>query len=184
MNNRKRVYLSPKQEEYLKSILKGYSSKEVINLMKDKYNIELTIDNIKNRRRKYNIKREDNPGQFKKHHIPHNKKEIGEEVYIKCTGKKRWFVKTKNRRKEKGIFITKERYIYEKYIDKIPKGYKVIHLNGNLNDFDLDNLYLVKQNELFVMGFNNMFTKEKELTKTNIIIADLILKMKDVRDNL
>lgn len=70
----------------------------------------------------------------------------------------------------------KHRYIYEQKYGAIPKGFKVIFADGNRRNFDISNLILVSASEELIMNRNNLFFKDKELTKTGSILAKVIDK--------
>ena len=68
---------------------------------------------------------------IKKRKMPEGHEIVDSQGYI--------LVKVNDKRK----YITKQRYIYEKHNGIIPKGYSVIFLDGNKNNFDIENLIAV-----------------------------------------
>lgn len=146
--------------------------------------------------------REDN-GRFKKGMTPWNKgKKMTEEQYKKC--KNTMFQKgnvTWNKREvgeerieakdgyvqikvaEPNKWQLKHRYLYEQAYGKIPKGYNVIFADGDKYNFELDNLILVSNAELFIANNNNLLKKDKELTRTGILIAKVIDKTNKKKEN-
>ena len=106
---------------------------------------------------------------FKKGHIPKNSVPIGTEriqnnkyIQIKVTngkGVKNW--------------ITKHQYIYEQHHGPIPKGHCVIFADGNIRNFELNNLVLVSQKELFYLNKHHLIYNDCELTKTGLLIAKI-----------
>lgn len=164
------------QKLYLKSILEDYSSKDVIKLFYDKYNILLNENTIKCLRYRMGIKRKENSGRFIKNCIPHNKRSVEEEVVWKVNGEYRPYVKIKDRKGKKGLYISKERYIYQKHYGKLKKGYVVIFLDGNINNFDINNLVAVKKNIYRTLLMQKLNYKDKDLTETGILIASLMSK--------
>ncbi len=78
----------------------------------------------------------------------------------------------------------KHRYIYENTYGKIPDDFSVIFADGNRRNFDIDNLILVKKRELLIMKNNHLIYDDKELTKTGIIIAQLIDKTNKKQNDL
>ena len=109
---------------------------------------------------------------FKKGNVPNNHREIGEER-ISVDG----YVEIKVK---DGCLNNnweyKHRYIYEKEKGNIPPGYKVIFADGDKLNFDLDNLILVSNSQELIMNQKGFFLKEKELTKTGVLIAKVIDK--------
>jgi hypothetical protein len=105
---------------------------------------------------------------FQKGNVTWNKREVGEErieskdgyVQIKVAEPNKWQLK--------------HRYLYEQAHGKIPKGYNVIFADGDKYNFELDNLILVSNAELAIANYNHLLKKDKELTKTGILIAKVI----------
>jgi hypothetical protein len=63
--------------------------------------------------------------------------------------------------------------IWEKANGKVPKGHVVIFADGNIRNFNLDNLMLVSRAELGVMNRCCLISIHKELTRTGKTIADI-----------
>jgi hypothetical protein len=154
-----------------------------------------------------------NKGQFKKGHIPFNKgKKMPEEVYKKCAGtmfkkgnkpQKCFPINAeKKTRCSKGYIYTyvkvndipcagnknwknKAHLIYEKAHNCTinPKKEAVIFLDGNRENFNIDNLFLVSRKELRFLNakYNkiDVYTDNSELTKSNVLISRLRLKIKE-----
>lgn len=170
--------LNKEQKEYIKEIL-IYSWEKVSDLFYNKYKIKLSREQINGFRKYYKIKCLDkNTGQFKKGKKPHNKKQIGDEFLSKNDG----YVWIKVAEPDK--WVVKHRYIYEKHYGKIPKGYRVVFLDQNKNNCDINNLMLVKSKDILVAKNLKFISTDKEITKTGIMIAQLINKKIDVKRNM
>lgn len=107
--------------------------------------------------------------QFKSGHLPHNTKPIGYERitkdgYIEVKLKMRPSAHEKN-------FKLKHRLIWEEAHGPIPKGYKVIFLDGNKKNIDLNNLALVSPQEEIELMRRGLFSKKAEFTRTGVLIA-------------
>lgn len=111
-----------------------------------------------------------NSTSFKKGNIPANHREIGEERLTKDGYIQ---VKVQDGCLNKNWQL-KHRYIYEQHYGKIPEGYNVIFLDGNRQNFDINNLKLVSRAEDLIMNRNKLFAKDKEITNTGTIIAKVI----------
>ena len=109
---------------------------------------------------------------FKKGNIPPNRREVGEE---RITEDGYVMIKIQDGKLNKN-WILKHRYIYEQHYGKIPEGYNVIFLDGNRQNTDISNLKLVSKYEDLIMNNNNLFSKDKEITETGTIIANVIGK--------
>ena len=172
---KEKYFLNDEQKEYLKGILHK-PSKEISKLFYDKYGYKFTKRQIVYYRKLYNIKGE-HIGRFKKGNIPYNKNKDGEITFRKSTGY--YYIKKDN----KGIRLG--RYMWEKYNNKkIPEGYVVMFLDKNTRNISRDNLVLIKNRDLLVAKNCHLIYNNKNLTKTGLMIAKLINKSKDVRDNL
>ena len=157
--------MTNEQIEYLKTIVKGRNVKEIAELLNNKFNTQFSKSHIAYIKNKYNI-RSGPIATFEKGHTPLRYKPIGHEriknghVYIKVA--------------EPSVYISKQRYIYEKAHGKIPKGYVVIFKDRDKRNFDLENLMLVSQSEFLIMNDNHLYKDESELTETGALIAKII----------
>lgn len=109
---------------------------------------------------------------YKKGNIPANHREIGEER-ITIDGYTE--IKIQDGCLNNNWQL-KHRYIYEKYYGKIPEGYNIIFLDGNKKNFEIKNLKAIKKSHDLIMNNKKLFTKDKELTFTGTIIAEVIDK--------
>lgn len=71
----------------------------------------------------------------------------------------------------------KQRYIYEKYHNvELKDNEYVIFLDGNRNNFDIDNLQVATATESGCMASLGVYTKDKNLTKLGLDVARLKIK--------
>ena len=180
------------EKEYLASIVKGKTYKELLILMNDKFEYEFSSQQIESALRRYNLKT-GNTGQFKKYQEPWNK---GLKGYIganktsfkkgtippnyKPVGTERFakdgYIEVKV--KDPNVWELKHRYIYKKHHGEIPNGYNVIFADKNISNFDIDNLILVSKAEMLILNKNKLIFEDKDLTKVGVNIAKLINKTK------
>lgn len=122
--------------------------------------------------------------RFKKGNIPVNANPIGSEIidkdgytwirvpcrYVTKSGK----CKT---------YITKQQYIWEQEKGELPDGHKVIFLDGDKTNFDINNLALVSDAEHLEMIRKDLRTNNAELMQTGILIARIncTVRKKDKR---
>ena len=180
------------EKEYLASIVKGKTYKELLELMNEKFEYEFSSQQIESALRRYNLKT-GNTGQFKKYQEPWNKglkgymganktsfkkgtippnyKPVGTERFAKDG-----YIEVKV--KDPNVWELKHRYIYEKYHGKIPNGYNVIFADKNISNFDIDNLILVSKAEMLILNKNKLIFEDKDFTKVGVNIAKLINKTK------
>ena len=189
------ILKTDKELEYFKKIVKGHTTQEIIELFNKKYNKILTknqIKNLKNRNRlRSGIDTKFKKGQpalnpfpkgtqvgkgtyFKKGCTPHNKKDKGHEylakdghIYIKIG---------------ESNYIAKQRYVFEQEYGKIPEGYDIMFLDKNITNYNIDNLALVKRKDRLTVCRYDLSSKDKEVTKTGILTAQLINKTKEIKD--
>ncbi len=100
---------------------------------------------------------------FKKGHTPHNHRPVGSEregkdgyIEIKVAEPKKW--------------VSKHKAIYEKYYGPVPKGYKVIFLDRNMRNFNIENLACVSSAELARLNQNHRISEFPEITKAGIVL--------------
>ena len=180
------------EKEYLASIVKGKTYKELLILMNDKFEYEFSSQQIESALRRYNLKT-GNTGQFKKYQEPWNK---GLKGYIganktsfkkgtippnyKPVGTERFakdgYIEVKV--KDPNVWELKHRYIYKKHYGEIPNGYNVIFADKNISNFDIDNLILVSKAEMLILNKNKLIFEDKDFTKVGVNIAKLINKTK------
>lgn len=159
--------MTNEQIEYLKTIVKGRSVKEIQELLKKKFDTEFTKSHIAYIKNKYDI-RSGPLGRFEKGHTPLRYAPIGSEriknghVVVKVA--------------EPSIWKTKQRVIYEEKYGKIPEGHRIIFADGNKRNFDIENLILVSDSEALIMSTNGLMYEDAELTKTGSLIAKIIDK--------
>lgn len=147
--------------EYVKKIAKNKMNKEIADLVNEKFGTQYSVNMISCLKKYHGIK-SGNRGT----HKAYNKKEIGEE-YTRKDGLK--WIKIENNK-----WQSKSRYMYEKYHNtKVPKDCKVVFLNGDRNDFSKENLFMANSKDTLLARNFKLYTKDRELTKTGILIAKL-----------
>lgn len=75
----------------------------------------------------------------------------------------------------------KHRLIWETHNGPIPKGCNIIFGDGNKSNFDIDNLICVSKAQLARLNKNHLIQNDADLTRTGVIIADLIQKTSNRR---
>ena len=190
---------SKEEDDFLRDNVKGITVKELTNRFNKKFNYNLSISAIENRKTKLKIYSGVNFGCFKKGNIPFNKGKKWDE-YMSINGRKNSLKTTfkkgnipKNHRKvgsertnidgyieikvkEPNVWELKHRYLYKKNKGDIPKGYKIIFADGNKKNFNIDNLIMISNNEEMMMNKFKLFSKDKDITKTGTLIAKVIIK--------
>ena len=191
---RKQHKWTNEEKEYLKSIVKNNSYKEITKKMNDRFNCDFSEGQITGfmARNKLVTGR---GGHFKKGSIPWNKGLKGYMGANKASFKKGTIppnqVPIGTESITKGGYIKvkvgepnkwklKQRYIYEQHYGEIPNNYNIIFADGNKMNFDIDNLIAVSKSEMLILNNNNLRFEDKELTKVGVNIAKVIDKAKKV----
>ena len=180
------------EKEYLASIVKGSTYKEITEKMNDKFEYDFSEEQIKGAMARYKLAT-GTGGYFKKGSTPWNKgtkgltkanktsfkkgiihfnyKQVGEERIDKYG-----YVQIKVA--EPNVWDLKHRAIYREHYGEIPDGHNIIFADGNKMNFDIDNLIAVSKSEMFILNNNNLRFEDKELTKVGVNIAKVIDKAK------
>lgn len=119
-----------------------------------------------------------NPGgtatQFHPGHQPVNHKPVGSErvnvygyVEIKVAEPKTW--------KMKHVAV------WEAVNGSVPDGHVVIFGDGNRFNFSLGNLILISKRELLMLNRRGLIQHDAELTKSGLLVAQLIMKYTDLK---
>ena len=185
--------------EYLREIsyMRYRTSKEIRDMMEEKFRFEYTLSQIKNKLKREKIKTGIN-GRFAKGHTPYNK---GKKISVNPKSVKTQFKKgntphntmpigtevknedgyTKVKIAEPNIWELKHRLIYKKYKGDIPEGSNVIFKDKNKENFNIDNLMLVTREKMLYMNKNKLIDKNPEITEVGATLADIVLKVKELR---
>ena len=194
--NRVKHRWTKEEKEYISEITPGRHYKEILEMMNDKFEYQFTYEQVKSAIIRFNLKTGFN-GRFEKGHVPaikgtkgmmkpnktsfkkgnvnRNKKPIGSErvsvdgyTEIKVAGSKRWRLK--------------HRVMYEKYHNVVlnPKQL-VIFADGDKSNITKENLLLVDNEQLLILNQNGLINENRELTKTGLNIANIIIKLNELK---
>ena len=112
--------------------------------------------------------------RFKKGHIPTKYRPVGSErinvdgyYEVKIADPNKWEYK--------------HRIVWKQHNGPVPSGYVVIFADRDRRNFDINNLVLVSRRQLAMLNKHNLIKSDAELTKTGVIIADLELRIREVR---
>ena len=180
---------------------------ELANLLNEKFNLNTNADRVSNEKSKLkrlkgiNLQTGINRGCIKKGNVPKNKglkwnDYLSKESQEKC--RKTTYQKgniPQNHRKigserinvdgyveikvaEPNVWKLKHRVIYESMYGDIPTDSKVIFLDNNKLNLDIDNLKCIKSSEELIMNQNKLRYNNKELTESGYLIAKIMDKTK------
>ena len=194
---------SEEEKKYLKVITPGKHYKEIQELMKNKFNLEFTMNQIKGAICRYKLNT-GFTGRFQKGDIPFNKGK-SQKDYMSAES----IEKTKKTRFKKGqppinwrpvgseritkdgyteikiaepnVWELKHKVLWEREHGSIPPKHVVIFADGNKENLDINNLMLISREKLLIMNTNELIKKDAELTKTGALIADVIIKTREMK---
>lgn len=180
------------EKEYLASIVKGSTYKEITEKMNDKFEYNFSEEQVKGMMYRNKLttgtggyfKKGSTPWNkglkgymganktsFKKGTIPPNQVPIGTESITKGG-----YIKVKVGEPNK--WKLKQRYIYEQHYGEIPNNCNIIFADKNIRNFDINNLVLVSKAEMLILNNNKLIFEDEELTKVGVNIAKVIDKAK------
>lgn len=195
---------SDEEHQFIIDNVEGITLKELTKRFNEKFNLNVTENAIANRKNILGLRSGIVGGQFKKGHIPANKGKTWNEYMSKegqINSRKTTFKKenipanhrpigSERYNSRDGILIKfrdgyktrnwmpKSRYVYEQAYGTIPKGHKVIFADGNIRNFELNNLILISDAEELIMNKRKLFSESPEHTKTGVLIAKVLNKAK------
>lgn len=187
------------QEKYLRSIVKDSTYRKICEDMNEKFNLNVSLVQIKGYMSRYHIKT-GTGGFFQKGHVPQNKgKKMSPEQYKKCSGtmfkkgnvpKNYKPVGSKRILKEGYVEIKiadpnqwelEHRLVWEKAHGPIPHNCVIIHLDQNKQNNSLENLKMVHRNITPIMHHLKGWSRNKNITDLSLNIAQLKKTIKEKR---
>ncbi|MBS4462237.1 HNH endonuclease [Aerococcaceae bacterium zg-B36] len=190
------------QFEFFKECCKGKTSSEVAKIMNDKYDLGLTVVQVKDMKSNLRIKSGVDT-RFKKGYIPHNKgvhtgfvhentrphlfkkgqkplhtKSVGEDRMVKNT----LLTKIMNEETGEENWVSKAKYVWETNCGKIPNDKVLFYLDGNKYNCDISNLTLITKHEHLVMNQEHLRYNEEALNRAAIHIAKLEVAMRGIKN--
>ena len=164
-----KYFYSQEEIDYLKSIFNGTPSKQIIELYNQKYNKNMTYNQLIAFKKQYNVK-SGLDVRFKAGKVinPNPPLPIGHEIISYKNGLKRVRIKVAEHK-----YVEKSRYIYEQHYGKIPEDCNIIFLDGNRDNYNIDNLKCITKSQHRILAGNCLYFQDKELNKTSILIAQL-----------
>lgn len=182
------------EKEYLASIVKGSTYKEITKQMNDKFEHDFSEEQIKGAMARYKLTT-GTGGYFKKGSTPWNKGLKGHMGANKTSFKKGTIPPqyrpvgseritrdgyTEIKVKDPNKWELKHRLIYKQHYGEIPKGHNVIFADTDKTNLNIDNLILVSKSEMLILNRNKLIYEDNELTKVGVNIAKVIDKVKKI----
>ena len=184
------------QVDFITKNVIGKSCKELAEMVKEEFEINLTERQIhtfkKNRNLKSGLDGRFKKGQkvwnkgmkglniggketqFKKGQTPINYRPVGSER-VNVDG----YVEIKI--KDPSTWEPKHRVVWEEANGKVPKGHVVIFGDSNRLNVDLDNLILITRRQLSYLNKNNLIQNDADLTRSGILVADIFSRLSQLK---
>ena len=180
--------------KFIREYAYGHTRENIRQAFNEKFNTELTYTQIANVMKRNNITNGID-SKFKKGQVPHNKgKKISPEVYEKIKGnlfKKGHDMNARPVGSERidrdGYTMIKVAYpnkwrlkhlvIWESFYGKVPDNHVVIFLDGDIRNFDIDNLKLITRGENLFLNRKKLRFNDRGLSESAVNIAKLNSKM-------
>ena len=192
----------PEMVEFMMEYIPGHQEPEIRAEFEKRFGIVLTEGQIGNFKNKYKIHSGTHGGCFKKGQVPMNKgKKMSPEVYERVkhsmfhkghtpvnhrpVGSERINVDgyTEVKVAEPNKWKLKQRFIYEEATgEKLTKNDIVIFLDGDRQNFDINNLVRMTRAELVRYNQDHLYGEEVEINKTAVLVAKLKAKTGEARD--
>ena len=180
--------------EYMTQVVPGHSRKEITEIVNEHFKTEYTEKQIAAYMKNHKLRNgldgrippggdwrgklvknyPPNSGQYKTGHAPHNQDDVGTRKFIGGY----WWTKLRSDPKVRKQENWKQDHIiiYEKHYGKIPDGMKIIFLDGDHDNLDINNLKAVTNGELATMNNCGLKFNDAELTEVGLSIAKLKIK--------
>lgn len=190
--------------EYVRSIAGGKLKTEILAMLNDKYNTELTADKLNNLMKRNKITSGLNC-TFKKGHIPWNKgapmrtetlEKIKHTLYQK--GHVPWthrevgstrvdkdgqlIIKVSETGAKKTDWIPIKNLVWETHNGKIPEGHIITVLDGDKTNLHISNLACITRGENAQLNRGRKRFEHAELTNTSINLIRVKNKLKKIKD--
>ena len=160
------------QVEYLKSIAEGTPRKDIVDKINEKFNLNLSMQQIRDCMNDRGIRNNiDKKFSAKDGNRCRQEKPVGTISKWECgyarikTGKNEW------------EFI--QRYVWKEHHGEIPPNHSVIFLDGNTDNYNIENLALVNRNELMKYNSMRLNSNDQELNRVTVNLAKLMTKVKE-----
>ena len=160
-------HYTTEQIEFLKETYPKYGCKRTLQMFNEKFNETRTMSGMKNFGFQYGIQVNHDVRVSNRTRLNHGKRAVRNVGAIRneCN---RLVMKMPN-----GKWEQVGRAVWTLEHGKIPKGYSVIHLDGNVNNYDITNLMAVPQKYVGLLSVYNMRSEFAVVTQTGVKWCEL-----------
>lgn len=192
-----RHILTPEQLQFIKDNAAGLYNKELAVLFNEKFGTNLSWESLRAWKKYYRVKSgidgKIKPGNELWKHVKDNKKKANSKSFVsghisptfkevgseKIDSEGYIWIKIKNPR----TWREKAQVIWEVNNGPIPKCHVVIFGDSNKLNCDISNLILVSRKQLIRLNKLGFITEDIDLTRTGIVVVDLLIKIKEMETN-
>lgn len=192
--------LTSEQEKFLRENVWGKSNTDLTELLNKKFGLSLNHRQVKNWKKNHKVS-SGLTGHFGKGNVPFNKGKhmptvgrMAETQFKKGHKPSSWLPIGTTKMWSDGYMYTKisnkgstlkrwkqtHKILWEKEYGPVPEGYQLIFLDQNRQHISLDNLEIIKTSECCVANRKGLIFENKELIKSGIKVAKLIIKTKNL----
>lgn len=185
------------QIDFIKGYAFGHTREDIRVHFNERFGTKLTYTQIASVMKRFGISNGID-SKFKKGQAPHNKgKKMSKEMYEKLrptmfqkgcchnarpVGTERvdrdGYVRIKVAQPNK--WELKHVVVWESYYGKVPEGHIVTFLDGNNNNFDIENLALISKAENLQLNVRKLRFNDSELTKSAINVVKIDSKIREL----
>ena len=186
------------QQEFIKNNALGIGNEELTNRLNKQFGTSFNKQQVKNYKQRNKIS-SGLDGCFEKGHTPYNK---GKKGVCGKGCEKTWFKKGSVPKNHKPVgseridskdgyvliktaeprtWLLKHVVLWEKHNGPVPKGYKIIFLDGDITNITIENLAMVSNQEMLMANRLGLRYKDKELTEVGINIAKVAVASRNRR---
>lgn len=194
---------SKEEISWLREMYPKHALRELLPLFNEKFNVDVTYDQLKGTVSRYEIKsgrtgrfeknqKAWNKGmkgldlagengkktQFKKGQVPQNYRPVGSERI--CSKDGYILVKVQDEGGYQERWKHKHRVIWEKHHGKIPDNHTVIFVDGNRENINIENLMLVSRSQLSQLNLRGFLTGDRNVLEAGLKLISLDEKIDDI----
>ena len=208
MTKKYHIY-TEEEKEFVKNNITKYFLPELVKVFNKTFNTNITICKLKNLKHKMKLKSGLPSSHFGNTYTKGTKRTEEQRARMSLSAKKRAtkeyrekmsiarrnaskkigyrtinnqgyvYIKVKNDACKNDNYVSEARYVYEKHCGKIPKGYWIYHLDGNVSNNSIDNLVALERGIVASLNITGLNSTDKELTKLGIDILKINRKIKE-----
>lgn len=167
---------TPEEDEWLKEIMPKYPYRDVVKMFVERFGKTLTKRQLHGHN--YNVLKVDSGHKGNKQYM------MIEPIGYEYTNPRGYtYVKVSDTGNQHRDFKAKHQIEYEKCKGQLPEGYIVVFLDGDKNNFSVDNLYAISKRIHSRLCLAGIYEKhDRDLTLAAIKTWELHYAVKDAKD--